>query len=465
MLSLLAAALGSLLLQAPTAAASPTPVRPWTVLVYGGADNNADGPILDFLQQVRTAIDDDPGIELLLLLDRSEKFSDDASLLGEDFHGARLYRLRKDSAERLSGGAEFPELTLDQDAELDTADADNVGRFIRWGKAHYPAQRYGLMIYSHASGSTLCPDEESGREMGISELSRLLTEKESLDFLALELCNMGGIEISYEWRPTDGAKRGRFGADVLLAIPNAGPPLDWDRAFARIRSKGHAASSLPGPVLDPATMTAADFGKLVIEEGRRGREAAMAERPGRVAHEAAGCYDLRKAGEVKRAVDALAVALAATDSKEVFCEMRGPGPIGDALNYAQDGPLVDLYDLCRRASECDALDDAVRARCGEVMQAVDAFMLASFGMSGYVGFEDGKNGVFIVLPANERGRWRNFQWYTPLAHEQNGKDFGRWSFLADGATPANGKVENWFELLDCWFDEADDAGGINGYRY
>jgi clostripain len=446
------------------APASDTAPRPWTILVYGGADNNADGPILEFLDGVRKAIDDDPGIELLLLLDRSEKFSDDASLLGEDFTGARLYRLRKDSAERLSGGTHFPELTLGEDAELDTADADNVRRFIAWGKANYPAQRTGLMIYSHASGTSMCPDDESGRGMGIPELSLLLTEKESLDFLALELCNMGGIEISYQWRPAAKGEKPRFGADVLLAIPNAGPPLDWDRAFARIRSPGHTQSPLSGPFLDPSTMTAADFGKLVIEEGQRGRELARKERPERVAHEAAGCYDLRQAAAVKRAIDAMAVALAAGDNKDVFCEMRGPGPIGDALNYDGDGPFVDLYDLCLRARDCDALDDTVRKCAGDVLAATDAFMLASFGMSAYAGFEGGKNGVFVVLPMNSPGRWRNFGWYSPLAYEENGKDYGRWSFLADGATPGNGKVENWFELLDSWFDEADDAGGVNHYR-
>jgi hypothetical protein len=91
-------------------------------------------------------------------------------------------------------------------------------------------------------------------------------------------------------------------------------------------------------------------------------------------------------------------------------------------------------------------------------------MVASFGMSGYPGFEDGKNGVFIVLPANEKGRWRSFRWYTPLVHEEEGKAYGRWSFLADGATAGNGKVENWFELLDHWFDEAGDSGGVNAYR-
>src|SRR5881396_2269744 len=75
------------------------PQRPWTILVYGGADNNADGPILEFLDDVRKAIDDDPGIELLLLIDRSEKYSDFDGLPGGDFTGARLFHLHKDSAE------------------------------------------------------------------------------------------------------------------------------------------------------------------------------------------------------------------------------------------------------------------------------------------------------------------------------------------------------------------------------
>ena len=138
---------------------------------------------------------------------------------------------------------------------------------------------------------------------------------------------MGGMEIAYQWRPGNG----RFEADVLLAIPNAGPPLDWDRAFGRIRSPGHAPKG--GPALDPAKMTAADFGKLVIEEGHRGRQAS--EKPGgRGSKESAGCYDLRKAGEVKKAVDALAVALAKSDSKGILLELR---------NADFGGPAHELF--------------------------------------------------------------------------------------------------------------------------
>lgn len=440
---------------APLDAQAP-PARPWTLLVYGAADNNADGPIQPFLDGVRKAIDDDAGIDVLLFLDRSAKWSNETSLVGEDFTGARLYRLTKDRAERLAGGAAFPEIALDHDVELDSADATTLRKFIAWGKATSPAKHYGVLVYSHASGEAMCPDEESAHSMGIAEVSAELTPAESVDFLALELCNMAGIEIAYEWRP----EKDRFGADVLVAIPNEGPPLDWDRAFARIRSKGHASTAAE-PFLDPATMSAADFGKLVIEEGERGRRAA--EKAGEpMSHEVAACLDLRAAKNVKSAVDALAVLLWRHQLRERVRGIRDDERHASRLNYSNGGPYLDLYELALALQNIDDPPDVAFA-AKSVCACVDNLVLASFGMDGYPGFKPGRNGVFIVLPVDKPGRWRFFKWYTPLAAPTKNA-YGRWSFL-EGGTPSNGVVESWFELLDAWYDEANDAGGVNGYRY
>ncbi len=483
MQSLLGAAVALIVGSLVAVADNAPPERPWTILVYGAADNNADGPILAFLDQVRTAIDDDPGIELVLFLDRHEQYSDDARSLGANFTGARIYRLRRDSAERLEAGEFFPGMDGDGDWEVDSADPENLKRFLAFGKARFPARSYGLMIYSHASGRTMCPDEQSGRDMGIAQLPHVVGKELSVDFLALELCNMAGLEIAYQWRPGNGG----FGADVLLAIPNAGPPLDWDRAFARIRSPGHAGAvaasagreSSIGPsaygapaLLDPATMAAEDFGRLVVEEGLRGRQISAKKNPERALHESAGCFDLRASAEAKKAVDELAVALARSgaEGRAVFLELRGPGPIGYAMNYSGGGPFVDVYDLCRRAESCDALSEEVRAAAGKVLSAMDRLVIASFGMAGYEDFEADRNGLFIVLPAGgdpgwTAESWKEFAWYTPLPEDQNGT-WGRWAFMADGATAGNGVVENWFELLDSWFDDtAKDPAGLNGYRW
>ena len=50
--------------------------RAWTLLLYGAVDNSADDPFVAFTDQVRRAIDDDPGIELVVLIDRSKKLRD-----------------------------------------------------------------------------------------------------------------------------------------------------------------------------------------------------------------------------------------------------------------------------------------------------------------------------------------------------------------------------------------------------
>ena len=435
--------------------------RPWTLLVYGAADNNADGPMLHFLDQVRKALDDDPGMELILLVDRHAEYSDDASLLGEDFTGTRLYRLRRDSAERLSGDAEFPELGLDKDAELDTADPEILRRFIAWGKRRFPAERTGVLVYGHADGRTMCPDETTNTHMGIPALTTHLGPSESVDFLALELCNMGGLEIAYEWRPAAQGETPRFGADVLVAIPNAGPPLDWERAFARIRSKGRAPSAA-GAAVDPATMTAAEFGDLVVEEGRRGREEAI--RHGHpMIREAAGCYDLRTAAAAKRAIDRLATTLAGPEARDKFLELRDRDAAGDLMSFNQDATYVDVYDLCRKLSVDESFSKATREAAEAAMTAVDALVLSSFGMSAYEGFTNGKNGIFLVAPTTGRRVWRHYNWYTPLEGQRG--NYGRWAFLKDGATPANGVVDNWFELLDACFDADEESGGYNGYRY
>jgi hypothetical protein len=54
------------------------------------------------------------------------------------------------------------------------------------------------------------------------------------------------------------------------------------------------------------------------------------------------------------------------------------------------------------------------------------------------------------------GAWRLLKWYTPSSSDKEGKDYGGWGFLKDGATPGNDAVENWFELLESWFNVADE---------
>jgi len=65
-----------ILLLSACAFAGPKPEdskRAWTILLYGAVDNSADDPFVEFTDQLRRAIDDDPGIELILFIDRSDR--------------------------------------------------------------------------------------------------------------------------------------------------------------------------------------------------------------------------------------------------------------------------------------------------------------------------------------------------------------------------------------------------------
>jgi clostripain len=441
--------------------------RAWTFLIYGACDNSAeaDGNFFGFLDGVRASLEDDAGLDVVLFLDRSERFSTNSRTLGEDFTDARLYHVRADGCTRLAGGEQFPEISLDSSYEADSADPINVAKLIAFGKARFPAERYALMLYGHADGRAMCPDDQTKREMGFAQLTDVVPATAAVDLMALELCNMGGIEIGYQWRPGNGG----FSTDTLVAIPNAGPPLDWSRVFARLRAASKSAGTNGGGPVDPAQLSGADFGRLIVEEGGRGREAEGQE------HEAVGCYDLTQAAAVKRAVDALAVALDRAGAKDVFEELRGPGPDGFVLNYCGDrideAPFVDLHDLCRRAADCERLAEPVRQAGRAALAAVDELVLASWGGDALRRFEPGKTGVFIVFPdgdAEGRGNfggkqrlWTRCKFYSPLPVKNL---YGKFAWCADGAQAGNGAVENWFELLDRWFDDTSRGPeGTNGY--
>ncbi len=469
---------------APALRAAETPA--WTLLIYGAADNNADGHFFEYLADVRAAIADDPAFDVIVFVDRHAAYSTDRTTFGEDFTGGRLYRMRAKTAQRLAGGAEFPDCTLDREFEPDSADPATLRQFLAFGHSHAPAPRTALLIYSHANGITLCPDEQSNRSMGIPELAQVVGAEQSVDWVALELCNMGGIEIAYQWSAfADG-----FTTTVLTAIPNAGPPLDWRRIFERVHTPSHPAAAGRADNLDPAQMSALDFGRLAIEEGGKGRIATAARSPEaatRAAHEAVASYELDKVGAVKEALDAFAVALATSNedgaAMRAMERLRDGGGKDDAssapvMNYGGgdfkgEAAFVDLYALLARAAACDELRAPARAAAAAALAATDAFVLDSFGMPGYAGFERGRHGLFLHFPDGDApapglggaGRaWRRSLWYSPRPVDDGHSRRGEWAWCRDGAIEGNGKVENWFELMDLWYDVADAQGGLNGWK-
>jgi hypothetical protein len=159
-----------------SAEASPA-VR--TVVVYMAADNDLWADALADVGELQAG-EAERGVNLVVFLD----------LFGEP---PRLLQVS-------SGATE----TVKTYPELNSADASQLRQALGDAIALYPAERYGLALWSH--GASWLPagrllksfGEDGGRQMNIPELAAALPVH--FDFILFDACLMGSVEVAYELR-------------------------------------------------------------------------------------------------------------------------------------------------------------------------------------------------------------------------------------------------------------------------
>ncbi|MBR6202081.1 MAG: hypothetical protein IKQ62_03650, partial [Bacteroidaceae bacterium] len=111
------------------------------------------------------------------------------------------------------------------EGEVNSASADVLGEFVAYAKQHYPADSYGLVLGSHASGwipsNYLLDMQEAvasrrsfgvdnginssspnlnGRQMNIPDMAHALEQQGGVDYLLIDACLMQSVEVAYELR-------------------------------------------------------------------------------------------------------------------------------------------------------------------------------------------------------------------------------------------------------------------------
>ncbi|MGI9519678.1 MAG: clostripain-related cysteine peptidase [Pirellulaceae bacterium] len=447
---------------------------PWTVLIYGGVDSSSEEHIMPHLQSLELLSSEGQRGEVLLLIDRTPGHSEDYKLLGENFEDTRLFQLKNGNWHRVSGGAAFPEIDLESKFEANSGDAQTLRKFIAFGKTFAPAEKYALIVFGHGDCRSVCPDVSSPDEehdefddpLYVAEMTEVLGESESVDLIWFDVCSFGSIENAYQLRPGTG----QFSTAAMLATPPASSPAPMGEILEEAGILGRSMADKDVPA------DGVSFGRVAVElMQQRLEQAGLGS-----FRESWGCYDLSTAEAVKQSVDQLAVALAEGNSKDIAERIRGEDRRPLVMNYMHRGkgsprmwvvsPHFDLYDLASRFSRSEECTEAVRSRARDVMTTVDRFVVASLGGRSYRDFEPGKNGVFIVFPDGDalwrdQPQWATFDWYNPDDRGSIRYAFGKYAWCADGAIRGNGAVENWFELMDSWFDANDTHGGVNNYRW
>jgi len=148
-----------------------------TIIVYMAADNDLSFDAFENLQQMKKGFSE-TGTRLVVFLDQI----DENPCLAEVHPGK--------------------DVIVKSYSELNSANPDVLREVIRDVIDLYPAQEYGLILWSHGTswlpaGSTLRSfGNDNGKQMNIPDLAESLPVKFS--FILFDACLMGAVEVAYE---------------------------------------------------------------------------------------------------------------------------------------------------------------------------------------------------------------------------------------------------------------------------
>lgn len=184
-----------------------------TVMVYMVAENSLNKNVWADVQEMLVGMNNDT----LSANDRLVIYVDDVKL-------PRIYVV--DKTTKITQFSELvPVMTYEND--VNSSSAEQLGTFIDYVKSNYPAESYGLVMWSHASGwtpSNFSGDiysetptkrksfgvdngknttNNNGNQMNIDDMASVL-QGNAFDFIFFDACVMQTIEVAYELR--DAAK-------------------------------------------------------------------------------------------------------------------------------------------------------------------------------------------------------------------------------------------------------------------
>lgn len=414
----------------------------WTFMFYFGADNDLEYYLLRNIKQIKENYSGN--VNLIFLIDRSSSYSSNSKILGEDFAGSRVFQLLPNAKLEV----------ISKDSFEKTNQALMLKKFIDLGKEKLPAKHYALFIGSHGGGArsmnyNVVYSQSRGEWIYTHEFSDVLSINESVDLLALDACFMGNLEFLYQIRPGNGS----FQADFVIASAPTEWSYGWD--YENLLAK---ISKFKSNEITPLLL-----GELILENHKNYTESEELD------DQVLSLFDMQKVADVKKATDDFFVM--AKDMKQGICELRGYNYISqkETLHYFDSSAYYewleysyfDLYDIAEKSKKYEKLSTVAM----NLTEAVEQAIISSFAGSYFKKFIENKTGMSIFFPDGDRlyrekAMWENQKWYNANAILNQGK----LAFCKDGATENNQIVENYFEVLDFWFD-SDNTEDTNEYMY
>lgn len=175
------------------------PRTKWTILVYLSAANDLYPYSTLNVNQMET-VADNPDVRYVLQWKQSR-----AAFPSSSFDGTRRYLVTPDNSSAVTS-----RLVQDMGGGVDMGMPHSLRDFVAWGKALYPADRYGLIVWNHGNGwrrsmadaaptRAVSYDDQTGNAIQIWDLGTALGT-ERFDFIAWDASLMQMMEVAYEIR-------------------------------------------------------------------------------------------------------------------------------------------------------------------------------------------------------------------------------------------------------------------------
>jgi len=185
-----------------------TPAK-WTLMVFINGDSDLETAALDDLAEMEMAGSSED-VQVVVQMDRARGYTADEG----DWTTARRFLVGDDLAQAI----DTPE--LEDLGEVDSGDWTTLVDFVDWSVTHFPAERYGFVIWNHGEGwkgaeavegtgsKAISYDYESGNALSIAggDLESFLVETTGLlggplDLLGADACLMQTFEVAWTAAP------------------------------------------------------------------------------------------------------------------------------------------------------------------------------------------------------------------------------------------------------------------------
>lgn len=218
---------------------------------------------------------------------------------------------------------------------MNMGDPESLSLLLDYGREHYPAEKYALILWNHGGGPMLgvcydemfyangTPDSLDALELESALRASLPSGDDKLEWIGFDACLMSSVEIAHLCAPF---------ARYMIASQETEPGSGWDYSF----------------------LAGMDFGETGAETGRRIVDAYYDDAYEQLkdsAYITLACIDLERISTVETAMNGLFSVLNRELNESSFSLQSGSRIKTKAIGRASTGSEYDLVDLRHLAQQ------------------------------------------------------------------------------------------------------------------